>query len=88
MSSWPNRHKQPIEQIEDFALRESETLYNVGRALHQCGQARYAALYYERCLALPPSPATFHAAHNLALIYEASGALDLARAIVAKHFVL
>lgn len=70
--------------------------YNLARGLHQLGLVHLARPLYERCLEGESSRGEvptrceganlrWEAAHNLALIYKASGAPALARAVLRKH---
>lgn len=67
-----------------------EAAYNMGRALHHLELNSLAASWYERALVLGaglPSHRSlaFEAGHNLALIYEGSGAHVLARRARQLH---
>uniref|UniRef100_A0A8C4ZKA9 General transcription factor IIIC, polypeptide 3 n=1 Tax=Gadus morhua TaxID=8049 RepID=A0A8C4ZKA9_GADMO len=75
-----------------------ESLYNLGRALHQMGLVHLAIHYYHQALALPP-PALEgieadqvdlrrEIAFNLSLIYQASGNTHLARQTLYTHCVI
>ncbi|XP_071119203.1 general transcription factor 3C polypeptide 3-like [Haliotis cracherodii] len=73
-----------------------ETLYNLGRAMHQL-ELKYAAVYYyKKALACPPIikhdkgifDLSMEIAHNLALIYMKSGSHDLARMVVEQYCVI
>jgi len=68
----------------------------LARGVHQLGLAHLAVPLYERCLEGESSRGDvptrceganlrWEAAHNLALIYRASGATGLARAVLRKH---
>ncbi|XP_062865697.1 general transcription factor 3C polypeptide 3 [Trichomycterus rosablanca] len=66
-----------------------ETLYNLGRALHQLGLTHLAIHYYQKALSFPPLKLEGieedqvdlrrEIAFNLSLIYQASGNKELAR---------
>ena len=66
---------------------EVETAYNLGRACHQLGLAYLAAEWYNRALDAPSSGHSVkrEAAHNLSLIYRASGNDALARSVLRAH---
>lgn len=63
---------------------KQEAAYNVARALHGLELNHLAVEWYERALLLghegqeTGQNLAFEAAHNLALIYESSGAVELA----------
>eukprot|EP00191_Tetraselmis_sp_GSL018_P017842 CAMPEP_0177584482 /NCGR_PEP_ID=MMETSP0419_2-20121207/3923_1 /TAXON_ID=582737 /ORGANISM="Tetraselmis sp., Strain GSL018" /LENGTH=972 /DNA_ID=CAMNT_0019074031 /DNA_START=110 /DNA_END=3024 /DNA_ORIENTATION=- len=64
-----------------------EAAYNIGRAMHDIGLLHLAVPFYEEALSLGASPSaggcsgpsdlSREAAHNLALIYRGSGAIDM-----------
>ena len=69
-----------------FSANRQEAAYNMGRAMHHLELNSLAANWYERALALgkgvpQQDSLAFEAGHNLALIYEGSGALVLAQRI-------
>eukprot|EP00741_Cyanophora_paradoxa_P002683 tig00000615_g2603.t1 len=80
------------------ALRGRETpeaLYNLARAHHQLGLLQLAVPFYERCLARCCAPSSRptqslarEAAHNLALIYRASGNAPLALALMREYLTI
>ena len=65
----------------------------MGRAAHQLGLLHVAGPFYERALAAhPPNSVRGHcvrreAAHNLVLLYRATGAHALARQVMRQHLV-
>jgi len=79
----------------------AEAAYNLGRAFHQLELLHLATEWYNRCLALlgtareeeaahgdadgTGADVTFECAHNLALIYEGSGAAALAARVRATY---
>ncbi|CAL8289409.1 unnamed protein product [Lota lota] len=75
-----------------------ESLYNLGRALHQMGLVHLAIHYYHQALALPPTALEGieedqvdlrrEIAFNLSLIYQASGNTHLARQTLYTHCVI
>lgn len=74
------------------SLAAQEQHYNTARGLHQIGLQHLAVPLYERCLSLSKENETRQstdlrreAAHNLALIYKASGADALARNVLREH---
>lgn len=83
---------------------KQEVLYNFGRAAQQLGLMHLAVPWYQQALAAqPPPPARRpqrellpaaaidlrrEIAHNLSLIYRASGADELARQLMRTHLVV
>ncbi|XP_004868994.1 general transcription factor 3C polypeptide 3 isoform X1 [Heterocephalus glaber] len=75
--------------------RCQESLYNLGRALHQLGLTHLAIHYYQEALELPPLEAEGieaeqvdlrrDIAYNLALIYQSSGNLLMARYLLFTY---
>ncbi|KFM61204.1 General transcription factor 3C polypeptide 3, partial [Stegodyphus mimosarum] len=74
-----------------------EAYYNIGRALHQLGMKDMAIQYYKKALCAPvvikgPDEEVFNLkreiAYNLSLIYQATGALDLAYMYSRKYIVV
>ncbi|KAK2171464.1 hypothetical protein NP493_1062g00073 [Ridgeia piscesae] len=74
-----------------------ESLYNVGRAMHQIGLLHAAIDYYQRALALPPAVTSEHQeifdlrkeiAFNLTLIYQQSNSHQLANLIRQQYLVI
>ncbi|XP_069568963.1 general transcription factor 3C polypeptide 3 [Brachyistius frenatus] len=75
-----------------------ETLYNLGRALHQIGLTHLAIHYYQKALTLPvqtlegiadsQTDLTREIAFNLSLIYQASGNPAMARQLVKMHCIV
>jgi general transcription factor 3C polypeptide 3 (transcription factor C subunit 4) len=75
----------------------AEAAFNLGRAFHQLEMNSLAVEWYERCLVLSVADAggtsmkqegsdlRFECGHNLALIYESSGARELALRIRWHH---
>lgn len=73
----------------DLRGHGQESLYNAGRALHQLGLTHLAIHYYQKALSFPPLKLQGieedqvdlrrEIAHNLSLIYQASGNMELAR---------
>ena len=67
-----------------FSSNRQEACYNLARAFHQLELNHMAVEWYERALVLGGASSgadslAFEAGHNLALIYEGSGAAALAR---------
>ncbi|KAJ3584153.1 hypothetical protein NHX12_014649 [Muraenolepis orangiensis] len=72
-----------------------ESMYNLGRALHQLGLVHLAIHYYQRALSLPPAALEGidvdqvdlrrEISFNLSLIYQNSGNTHLARQILSTH---
>ncbi|XP_028281752.1 general transcription factor 3C polypeptide 3 [Parambassis ranga] len=75
-----------------------ESMYNLGRALHQMGLTHLAIHYYQKALTLPAQTLEGIAddqvdlsreiAFNLALIYQSSGNLQMARQLINTHCVI
>ncbi|CAL8307776.1 unnamed protein product [Merluccius merluccius] len=75
-----------------------ESMYNLGRALHQMGLLHLAIHYYHQALSLPPTALEGieedqvdlkrEIAFNLSLIYQASGNTHLARQVLYTHCVI
>ncbi|XP_071389265.1 general transcription factor 3C polypeptide 3 [Centroberyx affinis] len=75
-----------------------ESMYNLGRALHQMGLAHLAIHYYQKALTLPATTMEGIAddqvdlrreiAFNLSLIYQASGNMEMARQLINTHCVV
>jgi general transcription factor 3C polypeptide 3 (transcription factor C subunit 4) len=85
--------------LQAYARRRGlpqEVAYNAGRAAHQLGLTALACQYYEAALAAPPARGlerqrgdlSREAAHNLVLLYSASGASTLAREVMMRHLVV
>uniref|UniRef100_A0A3Q4AG37 Uncharacterized protein n=1 Tax=Mola mola TaxID=94237 RepID=A0A3Q4AG37_MOLML len=70
-----------------------ESLYNLGRALHQLGLTHLAIHYYQAALKLPVQTLEVYdqvdlrreIAFNLSLIYQTSGNVEMARQIISTH---
>jgi hypothetical protein len=87
-------HGDAIKQASANAAQQ-EASFNLARGLHQLGLLYLAARVYETCLGFsggnvgnPSLDLRFEAAHNLALIYRASGADALARRVLREHAVM
>jgi len=73
-----------------------ESYYNLGRAMHQLGLLPAGLYYYKRALDVPAAVADAgqmldlrrEAAFNISLIYQSSGAEDLARMYVQKYIII
>ncbi|XP_026158025.1 general transcription factor 3C polypeptide 3 [Mastacembelus armatus] len=75
-----------------------ESMYNLGRALHQMGLTHLAIHYYQKALALPAQKLEGMAddqvdlrreiAFNLSLIYQASGNIEMARQLINTHCIV
>ncbi|XP_068165370.1 general transcription factor 3C polypeptide 3 [Antennarius striatus] len=75
-----------------------ESMYNLGRALHQVGLTHLAIHYYQKALTLPGKrlegipddqvDLTKEIAFNLSLIYQASGNVEMARQVINTHCVI
>uniref|UniRef100_A0A3B3VJZ2 General transcription factor IIIC, polypeptide 3 n=1 Tax=Poecilia latipinna TaxID=48699 RepID=A0A3B3VJZ2_9TELE len=67
-----------------------ESMYNLGRALHQMGLTHLAIHYYQKALSLPgisedQVDLRREIAFNLSLIYQASGNTEMARQLIRTH---
>uniref|UniRef100_A0A3B5MV03 Uncharacterized protein n=1 Tax=Xiphophorus couchianus TaxID=32473 RepID=A0A3B5MV03_9TELE len=67
-----------------------ESMYNLGRALHQMGLTHLAIHYYQKALLLPGISGDQvdlrrEIAFNLSLIYQASGNTEMARQLIRTH---
>ncbi|XP_070786830.1 general transcription factor 3C polypeptide 3 [Enoplosus armatus] len=75
-----------------------ESMYNLGRALHQMGLTHLAIHYYQKALTLPAQKLEGipddqvdlrrEIAFNLSLIYQASGNMEVARQLINAHCVV
>ncbi|XP_076017992.1 general transcription factor 3C polypeptide 3 [Genypterus blacodes] len=75
-----------------------ESMFNLGRALHQMGLTHLAIHYYQKALTLPAQTLEGIAddqvdlkreiAFNLSLIYQASGNMEMARQLINTHCVI
>ncbi|XP_041936378.1 general transcription factor 3C polypeptide 3 [Alosa sapidissima] len=75
-----------------------ESMYNVGRALHQLGLTHLAIHYYQKALTFPAPTLEGidddqldlrqEIAYNLSLIYQSSGNMELARHLIYTHCVI
>ncbi|XP_067439330.1 general transcription factor 3C polypeptide 3 [Thunnus thynnus] len=75
-----------------------ESMYNLGRALHQMGLTHLAIHYYQKALTLPAQKLEGIAddqvdlrreiAFNLSLIYQASGNVEMARQLINTHCIV
>ncbi|XP_051915141.1 general transcription factor 3C polypeptide 3 [Hippocampus zosterae] len=75
-----------------------ESMYNMGRALHQMGLTHLAIHYYQKTLRLPIQKLEGiaddqvdlrrEAAFNLSLIYQASGNVEMAHQLITTHCVI
>ncbi|XP_062270424.1 general transcription factor 3C polypeptide 3 [Scomber scombrus] len=75
-----------------------ESMYNLGRALHQMGLTHLAIHYYQKALTLPAQKLEGidddqvdlrrEIAFNLSLIYQASGNLEMAHQLINTHCVI
>uniref|UniRef100_A0A8C4H3P8 General transcription factor 3C polypeptide 3 n=1 Tax=Dicentrarchus labrax TaxID=13489 RepID=A0A8C4H3P8_DICLA len=75
-----------------------ETMYNLGRALHQMGLTHLAIHYYQKALTLPAQKLEGipddhvdlrrEIAFNLSLIYQASGNMEMARQLIDTHCII
>ncbi|XP_033837694.1 general transcription factor 3C polypeptide 3 [Periophthalmus magnuspinnatus] len=75
-----------------------ESMYNIGRALHQLGLAHLAIHYYEKALSLPPEKLEGieedqvdlrrEISFNLSLIYQASGNMEMAHQLRRTHCIV
>jgi general transcription factor 3C polypeptide 3 (transcription factor C subunit 4) len=78
-----------FSQYAAFRGESPETRYNLGRAFDQLGLPHLAVKYYKKALAgAGGSAETRLAAHNLALLYDRSGAPELAHQVLEEHFVV
>ncbi|XP_065657266.1 general transcription factor 3C polypeptide 3 isoform X2 [Hydra vulgaris] len=90
-----------IFMFQYMSLRKEnqESHYNMGRAFHQIGLVHFATFYYNKALEFPmhnendSNKAEYHpfidlhreAACNLAMIYKASGNIELAKKTLYKY---
>uniref|UniRef100_H2U0T2 General transcription factor IIIC, polypeptide 3 n=1 Tax=Takifugu rubripes TaxID=31033 RepID=H2U0T2_TAKRU len=70
-----------------------ESMYNLGRALHQLGLTHLAIHYYQKALALPGMPddqvdLRREIAFNLSLIYQTSGNTEMARQLINTYCII
>ncbi|XP_036947633.1 general transcription factor 3C polypeptide 3 isoform X1 [Acanthopagrus latus] len=75
-----------------------ESMYNLGRALHQMGLTHLAIHYYQKALTIPAPKLEGmpddqvdlqrEIAFNLSLIYQASGNMGMARQLINTHCVI
>lgn len=75
-----------------------ESMYNLGRALHQMGLTHLAIHYYQKALSLPAQKLEGipddqvdlrrEVAFNLSLIYQASGNMEMARQLINTHCIV
>ncbi|KAM9836216.1 general transcription factor 3C polypeptide 3 [Aulostomus maculatus] len=75
-----------------------ESMYNLGRALHQMSLTHLALHYYQKALTLPPQKLegiaddqvdlTREIAFNLSLIYQASGNMEMAHQLINTHCII
>ncbi|XP_034072777.1 general transcription factor 3C polypeptide 3 [Gymnodraco acuticeps] len=75
-----------------------ESMYNLGRALHQMGLTYLAIHYYQKALELPAQKLegipddqvdlSREIAFNLSLIYQASGNMNMAQQIIKTHCIV
>ncbi|XP_041822154.1 general transcription factor 3C polypeptide 3 [Chelmon rostratus] len=75
-----------------------ESMFNLGRALHQMGLTHLAIHYYQKALAMPAQKLEGipddqvdlrrEIAFNLSLIYQASGNVEMARQLINTHCVV
>jgi general transcription factor 3C polypeptide 3 (transcription factor C subunit 4) len=71
-----------------------EAAYNLGRAAHQLGLMHVAIPFYEQALALRPAERgsatdlSREAAHNVVMIYKATGAIALAREVMHEYLTV
>ncbi|XP_056596029.1 general transcription factor 3C polypeptide 3 [Triplophysa dalaica] len=79
----------------EFRGHCQESLYNLGRALHQLGLNHLALHYYEKALTIPPLQLEGmeddqvdlrrEIGHNLSLLYQSSGNKDMARHVIYTY---
>lgn len=75
-----------------------ESMYNLGRALHQMSLTHLAIHYYQKALSLPPEKLEGidddqvdlrrEIAFNLSLIYQASGNMEMAHQLIQTHCIV
>ncbi|XP_054628757.1 general transcription factor 3C polypeptide 3 [Dunckerocampus dactyliophorus] len=75
-----------------------ESMYNLGRALHQLGLTHLAIHYYQKALVLPAQKLEGIAddqvdlrrevAFNLSLIYQGSGNVEMAHQLITTHCII
>ena len=87
-------HARPSSASPHSRPTPQESLYNLGRAAQQSGALHVAVAYYKRALECPPvaddrtDDLSREAAHNLALIYRASGSHALARQVAETYLAI
>ncbi|GMH45921.1 hypothetical protein BSKO_13884 [Bryopsis sp. KO-2023] len=81
--------------LDEYKRKRSnpqESHYNFGRAYHQLGLFHIAVKAYEQCLKAEAPPGVpcikREAAHNLVLIYKATGAKELARRVMQENLTI
>ncbi|KAM9454601.1 general transcription factor 3C polypeptide 3 [Clarias gariepinus] len=82
----------------EFRGHCQESLYNLGRALHQLSLTHLAIHYYQKALSMPPLrlegieddhiDLRREIAYNLSLIYQASGNIEMARYYIHTYCVI
>lgn len=87
-----------LQQYLKLRGTNQETFYNIGRAMHQLGLFDLAVFYYKSALNLPPAitsgpdkdlfDLSKEIAYNLCLIYEESGAHDLAYIYTRRYIII
>ncbi|XP_072298115.1 general transcription factor 3C polypeptide 3-like [Eucyclogobius newberryi] len=75
-----------------------ESMYNIGRALHQIGLTHLAIHYYQKALSLPPEKLEGieddqvdlrrEISFNLSLIYQASGNMEMAHQLIRTYCIV
>uniref|UniRef100_A0A8D0B147 General transcription factor IIIC, polypeptide 3 n=1 Tax=Sander lucioperca TaxID=283035 RepID=A0A8D0B147_SANLU len=75
-----------------------ESMYNLGRALHQMGLTHLAIHYYQKALTLPAQKLEGipgdqvdlrrEIAFNISLIYQASGNMEMAHQLINSHCIV
>ncbi|XP_041638221.1 general transcription factor 3C polypeptide 3 [Cheilinus undulatus] len=75
-----------------------ESMYNLGRALHQIGLTHLAIHYYQKALTIPAQKLegipddqvdlSREIAFNLSLIYQSSGNMEMARQLIKTHCII
>jgi general transcription factor 3C polypeptide 3 (transcription factor C subunit 4) len=87
-----------FSRYASLTVNKQEAAYNLGRAMQQLGLMNLAVEWYERALQMPAAPSRsptafesdlrHEAAHNLCLIYNASGAHALAARVMHLYCVV
>ncbi|XP_037130336.1 general transcription factor 3C polypeptide 3 [Syngnathus acus] len=87
-----------LRQYVELRGECQESMYNLGRALHQMGLTHLAIHFYQKTLLLPIQTLEGiaddqvdlrrEAAFNLSLIYQASGNIEMAHNLISTHCII